>query len=163
MLTLLPVTVREIGGFPLAKPKHNGPAGAVQLFKDARIRIEPMRKLSAEALDAFHSIIACREAASWTPYDIAQATSLAEMVVQRDRLQNHVMANGAVTENRFGEPVVSAQAQALDRLSRTVLAVSRSIGVTARREDAQTRARAQRENAVRARHDRDDDADSLLA
>lgn len=113
------------------RTRKSSPQNKVKSFVSAGITIEPVHELDSAELERFEAIIASRELDTWTPADIATATHLAEVEIERDKTRKLYKAQGEIQQSSNGHPMTNPVFNMYNILFAQADKLKRSLGLSA--------------------------------
>lgn len=113
------------------RTRKSAPQNRVKSFSEALEVVEPSSELNIAELERFNAIIDSRERSTWTPADIATATHLAQVEIERDQTRDAYMVEGAAIENNMGKPIVNPLFTVYNTLFTQANRIRRDLGLSA--------------------------------
>ena len=107
------------------------PGNRSKSFISVMEAIDPAFPLDMDEGLRFEEIIAARERETWNKADIATATHMAQVEIERDRVRDMYQAEGLKIEDHNGKPIINPLFTAYNTLFGQADKLRRSLGLTA--------------------------------
>ena len=113
------------------RTRKSAPQNRVKSFTSVAIEVVPALPLDSEESARFKAIIDSRERDTWTPADIATATHLAQVEIERDRCRATYLAEGQCIADHNGKAIVNPNFTVYNYLFAQANRVRRDLGLSA--------------------------------
>ena len=113
------------------RTRKSSPQNKVKSFLNNAEDLKPSLSLDAVELARFRDIIDSRELDTWSPADIATATHLAQVEIERDTVRDGYLETGHTISDHNGKPIINPLFTAYNILDTQTGRLRRDLGLSA--------------------------------